>query len=174
MTTPIQRVWARQAGATTTGLVVSVVWQFGSVYAARVSDSLPPPPNWGDGPVPADYPKPGPLPQYGSGPGPSAYGQAPSGQPYGQAPYGQAPYTGGGAATWRHPQGTLILVLGILSLVICGPLGVAAWIMGSQARREISQRPGTCVNAGQVRAGQICGMIACAFLVVVLLFVVAR
>jgi hypothetical protein len=32
----------------------------------------------------------------------------------------------------REPhRGTLILILGILSLVVCAPLGIAAWMMGS-------------------------------------------
>lgn len=38
-------------------------------------------------------------------------------------------YEGGGR---RQPhRGTLIVVLGILSLVACAPLGIGAWMMGS-------------------------------------------
>ena len=68
-------------------------------------------------------------------PGGSPYGQQPYGQqPYGQQPYGQA-Y--GYGATMEHAQGTTILVLGILSLVICGILGPFAWSMGNKALKEI-------------------------------------
>jgi hypothetical protein len=56
------------------------------------------------------------------------------------------------------PEGAVtILVLGILSLVVCGPLGIVAWIMGNgyMARcREMGVEPeGTAV------AGRVIGMI---------------
>ena len=62
----------------------------------------------------------------------------------------------------EHPKGTTILVLGILSLLICGPiLGPIAWIMGNKARAEMNAEPGVYwSNSGSVNAGRICGMIA--------------
>ena len=53
-------------------------------------------------------------------------------------------------------------MLGILSLVICGPiLGPVAWIMGNKARDEMNAQPGVhWTNRGSVNAGRICGMIA--------------
>ena len=56
-------------------------------------------------------------------------------------------------------RGTLILVLGILSLVVCAPLGIAAWIMGNGDLKEIDA--GTMDPSGRslVSAGRICGMI---------------
>ena len=60
-----------------------------------------------------------------------------------------------------HPQGTTILVLGILSIVVCGILGPFAWNMGNQTLREIDANPSVVYsNRGNVAAGRICGMIA--------------
>jgi uncharacterized membrane protein YjgN (DUF898 family) len=66
----------------------------------------------------------------------------------------------------EHPQGTTILVLGILSLVICGVLGPFAWSMGNKALREIDSNPSVRYsNRGNVSAGRICGMIASILLI---------
>ena len=60
-----------------------------------------------------------------------------------------------------HPEGTTILVLGILSLVVCGLLGPVAWSKGNRALAEIDRQPHFhWSNRGQVRAGQICGIIS--------------
>jgi hypothetical protein len=70
-----------------------------------------------------------------------------------------------------HPQGTTILVLGILSIVVCGVLGPFAWNMGNQTLREIDANPGIVYrNRGNVTAGRICGMIGCALMVLQVLF----
>ncbi len=45
---------------------------------------------------------------------------------------------------------TLILVLGILSLVCCGLLGPVAWIMGNNALREIDAGIGNPSDRGLV------------------------
>jgi hypothetical protein len=37
----------------------------------------------------------------------------------------------------KEHRGTLILILGILSLVVCAPLGIAAWMMGSKDLAEM-------------------------------------
>jgi hypothetical protein len=72
-----------------------------------------------------------------------------------------------------HPQGTTILVLGILSLVVCSPLGIAAWVMGNKAQAEMAAQPGVnFTNAGQIKAGKICGIIGVAFLVLSVLLVI--
>jgi len=66
-----------------------------------------------------------------------------------------------------HPQGTTILVLGILSLVICSILGPIAWSKGNRALREIDgDRTRVYTNRGQISAGRICGMIATILLAV--------
>lgn len=42
----------------------------------------------------------------------------------------------------------------------CGPLGIAAWVMGNNAIREIDANPTAYTNRGQVNAGRICGIVA--------------
>lgn len=76
-----------------------------------------------------------------------------------------------------HPQGTLILILGILSLVCIQLIGPVAWIMGNGALKEIDANPGAYSNRGTVNAGRICGIIASVLLILgvvllVILFVV--
>jgi TRAP-type C4-dicarboxylate transport system permease small subunit len=73
----------------------------------------------------------------------------------------------------EHPQGTTVLVLGILSLAVCGILGPFAWNMGNKALREIDANTGvTYRNRGNVTAGRLCGMIGCAMLVLQVLLVI--
>jgi hypothetical protein len=67
----------------------------------------------------------------------------------------------------EHPDGTTILVLGILSLVVCGILGPFAWNMGNKALREMNANPGVVYrNRGNVTAGRICGMVASILMIV--------
>jgi hypothetical protein len=56
-------------------------------------------------------------------------------------------------------RGTLILVLGILSIVLCGPLGIFAWLLGNGDLREMAA--GTMDPSGRdtTNAGRICGII---------------
>jgi hypothetical protein len=68
-----------------------------------------------------------------------------------------------------HPQGTTVLVLGILSLVLCSVLGPVAWVMGDNALREIDMNPQAYANRGTVQAGRICGIVATVLLVVSIL-----
>jgi hypothetical protein len=92
-------------------------------------------------------PPPPPAPGYGS-------------------PYG-SPYGG-----YEHPQGTTILVLGILSLVVCQLLGPVAWVMGNNAIAEIDRNPMAYTNRSAVQAGRICGIIATALTALFVLFIV--
>jgi phosphotransferase system glucose/maltose/N-acetylglucosamine-specific IIC component len=67
----------------------------------------------------------------------------------------------------EHPDGTTILVLGILSIVVCGLLGPFAWNMGNKTLREIDANPSVVYrNRGNVAAGRICGMIATILIIV--------
>jgi hypothetical protein len=56
-------------------------------------------------------------------------------------------------------RGTLVLILGILSLICCGLLGIPAWIMGNSDLKEMSA--GTMDSSGQgiTNAGKICGIV---------------
>jgi hypothetical protein len=71
----------------------------------------------------------------------------------------------GGYYPQEHPQGTTILILGILSLVVCTFLGPFAWSMGNTALREIDQNPYAYTNRGTVQAGRICGIVASCLLI---------
>lgn len=96
-----------------------------------------------------------PPPPPPSGEQPPYGGQPPYGNPGG--PYGANPY-GGVPAGGPHPRGTLVLVLGILSIVCCGFLaGVPAIIMGKKGLDE--SKTANYSNAGLLRAGFICGIV---------------
>ncbi|WP_063780837.1 DUF4190 domain-containing protein [Nonomuraea sp. SBT364] len=84
---------------------------------------------------------------------------------YGPSYYGPPPQT--------HPNGTTILVLGILSLVVCAILGPFAWNMGNKAIREIDSSGYVYENRGMVQAGRICGIVStCLMLAVVGLYAI--
>ncbi|MBM7515287.1 DUF4190 domain-containing protein [Nocardioides nitrophenolicus] len=84
-------------------------------------------------------------PNYGTPPPPPAGG------------YGYGGPVGGG----DHPQGTTILILGILSLICCGLFtGIPAIIMGKKALDE--SKTANYNNAGVIKAGWICGIIGTA------------
>jgi hypothetical protein len=77
-------------------------------------------------------------------------------------------------------RGTLILILGILSLVVCGFVGPVAWIMGNNDLKEIDAGVMDPAGRGNVNAGRICGLIATVLMaiglvvsVVVLIFFLA-
>ena len=69
-------------------------------------------------------------------------------------------------------RGTLILVLGILSVLICKPVGIAAWIMGSKDLKEIAA--GTMDPEGKslTQIGKILGIIAVVLLVIGIAFAI--
>ena len=77
---------------------------------------------------------------------------------------------GGGAVD--HPKGVTILVLGILSVVCCSPLGIAALVMGNNALREIDAQPGRYSNRQLVQIGRILGIVGIVFLVLSFLWIV--
>ena len=56
-------------------------------------------------------------------------------------------------------RGTLILVLGILGIVFCEPLGIADWILGNGDLKEMDA--GTMDPSGRsiTHAGRICGIV---------------
>lgn len=57
-------------------------------------------------------------------------------------------------------RGTLILVLGILGLVVCAPIGIAAWIMGKGDLAEMDAGVMDPSGRSMTNAGKICGLIA--------------
>ena len=64
------------------------------------------------------------------------------------------------APSGNHPEGTKILVLGILGVTLCGILAPFAWVVGNRVLREIDQSNGMMTgNRGLVVAGRILGII---------------
>ena len=60
----------------------------------------------------------------------------------------------------------MILVLGILGLLICGPLGIAAWIMGNNDLKEMDAGTMDPAGRGSTQAGKICGLIATILMII--------
>jgi hypothetical protein len=63
-------------------------------------------------------------------------------------------------------RGTLILVLGILGLVVCGPLAIVAWVMGSGDLKQIDAGTMDPAGRGTTQAGKICGIIGTILLII--------
>ncbi len=90
--------------------------------------------------------------QYGQ---PAPYGQQPA--QYGQpTPYGQ-PYGAYGALP-EHPQGTLVLILGILGIFFVIPAPIA-WVIGNKAKKEIDASGTRYSNEQLLNVGRILGMV---------------
>jgi hypothetical protein len=63
-------------------------------------------------------------------------------------------------------RGTLILVLGILGLVVCAPLAIVAWVMGSGDLKQIDAGTMDPAGRGTTQAGKICGIIGTVLLII--------
>ena len=70
-------------------------------------------------------------------------------------------------------RGTTVLVLGILGLVGCIPLGIAAWVMGNNDLREMLAGRMDRSGEGTTKVGKLCGMISviltCCWVVLILI-----
>jgi cytosine/uracil/thiamine/allantoin permease len=96
---------------------------------------------------------------------PPTFGSPPAPPPTPYAPQGYPPNaygTGYAAVNPYESRSTTILVLGILGLVLCQVLGIVAWVMGSNLRKEALAAG--YPEPGQAKAGRICGIIATALL----------
>ncbi len=113
------------------------------------------------------------------------YGQASASDPYGQQGYAQQGYGqqgypvqpyGQGMMLPDHPQSTTVLVLGILGFVVA-VTGPFAWYIGSKARKEIRQNPGSYREGGMLTVGWILGIISTGYLaliaVILVIYVIA-
>jgi hypothetical protein len=63
------------------------------------------------------------------------------------------------AAYPENSQATTVLVLGILGLVCCGPLGIVAWVMGQNEVQAIDAGRRDPTNRGTANAGRILGIV---------------
>lgn len=66
--------------------------------------------------------------------------------------------THGGAM--RPHRGTMILVFGILSFVVCVIFGIVAWIMGNGDLQAMDAGEMDPSGRGMTQAGKICGMVS--------------
>lgn len=94
-------------------------------------------------------------------PPPSGYG------PPGQAPPGYGAY---GPPPPKHPQAITVLVLGILSIVVCGLVGPFAWSMGNRVMSEIQASGGRWGGDSEVTIGRVLGIVSTALLGLTLVF----
>lgn len=78
--------------------------------------------------------------------------------------YGQQPYGAPGPQGGTNSKAIWALVLGIIGILCCGPLGIGSIILGRSAQTEIAQTGQG--GAGMAKAGVILGIIALVFLVV--------
>ena len=126
------------------------------------------------------YSQPGQYPQSGEQRG--QYSQGDPGQypqgggqpaPYGQQspmPYGQQAY---GAPSQEHPQGTLILIFGILGIFITifAPI---AWYLGNKAKKDVQTSGVQYSNEQNISIGRMLGkiftIIAIVSIVLVIIF----
>jgi hypothetical protein len=69
-----------------------------------------------------------------------------------------------------HPQGTLVLVLGILGLVLCPVVAVLGLLRGNQALAEIKARPYAYSNRTSVVVGRVLSILTLVVWGLVILF----
>ncbi|MCI0701427.1 MAG: DUF4190 domain-containing protein [Planctomycetia bacterium] len=70
-------------------------------------------------------------------------------------------------------RGTMILLLGILSLVICAPLGIAAWIMGKNDLAAMEAGRMDPTGRDQTNIGYILGIVGSILFVIQMIAVCA-
>lgn len=68
-------------------------------------------------------------------------------------------------------RGTTVLVLGILGIVACQPLGIAAWVMGNNDLREMNAGLMDPSGRDTTSAGRVCGIIGTVLMILWLLVV---
>ena len=66
-------------------------------------------------------------------------------------------------------RGTMVLILGILSLVCCGLLGPVAWIMGNGDLKAMKEGRMDPAGQGTTQAGMVCGIIGTILVVIVII-----
>mgnify|MGYP001811615917 CR=1 FL=1 len=70
-------------------------------------------------------------------------------------------------------RGTLILVLGIVSLVACQILGIVPWIMANGDLQKMAAGTMDPEGEGMTKAGKICGLIAVILAVIAIVGTIA-
>jgi hypothetical protein len=73
----------------------------------------------------------------------------------------------------RPHRGGAVLALGILSIVICTPLGIFAWVMGNRDLDAIRRGEMDREGEGLTQAGKICGIVGTVLLVLQCFFMLS-
>jgi hypothetical protein len=117
------------------------------------------------GEQPGQYPPSGEQPgQYAqSGGQPAPYGQQ-SPMPYGQQPYTMPPMQ-------EHPQGTMILIFGILGIFITifAPI---AWYLGNKAKKDLQMSGVQYSNEQNISIGRMLGKVFTIIAIVSIILVI--
>jgi len=79
-----------------------------------------------------------------------------------------APSRGGKTGQADASRADLVLLFGILSLFLCGPLGIIAWIMGSSDLHKIRSGILPRVKVGSLKVGRALGIVGTALFAVAL------
>ncbi|HLF43496.1 MAG TPA: DUF4190 domain-containing protein [Acidimicrobiia bacterium] len=69
----------------------------------------------------------------------------------------------------EQSQATTALVLGIIGIVCCGLLGIAAWVMANNELQAISSGRRDPVNEGTAKAARVVGIVGTALIALPLL-----
>jgi hypothetical protein len=78
----------------------------------------------------------------------------------------------GGQYSYVKPhRGSVILALGICSVVMCGVFGIPAWIMGHADLREIREGRMDKTGEGTTQAGYVCGIIGTVLFLIQMVFI---
>ena len=104
-----------------------------------------------------------PPPPYQPGAQNSPWPPPPSGAAPGAFPPGAAPGAFPPGAAVRPHRGGTVLALGIVGLLCCAPLALAAWLMGSQDLSDMRAGWMDRSGYGSTQAGMICGIVGTAF-----------
>ena len=85
--------------------------------------------------------------------------------------------TGAPGQPWQqipavHPKSTTVLVMGILGLVVFGPLAIVAWVMGNGVKREMEQFPGRYLPSQGATVGRILGIVGTILMIVAVVAVI--
>ena len=73
----------------------------------------------------------------------------------------------------KEHRGVLVLVLGIVSLVVCQPVGIAAWIMGKADLAEMDAGTMDPTGRQMTNIGMILGIIAVALMILSIVATIA-
>jgi hypothetical protein len=76
------------------------------------------------------------------------------------------PGAGYGAVGLKPHRATLVLVLGIVGLLCCGPVGIVAYLFGKNDLAEMDSGVMDPSGRGTTNVGRILGIVAMVFLVI--------